>query len=369
MTRTEETKQEPIGSRRSRGRPAGDTLSFPRHSLKIALSIPEAIESNNAGKPYNRIDLATAVGVSPESSGFRKMLTSCNRYGLTVGGQKAEKIELTQLASCIVSPTDKSDTSSCLRSALTFPELFKKVYDHFDNNKIPREQVFKNTLRNEFGVAPEDVSECYKILMENANDYGIVLTTKAGDYLRLDKLGQEKPEVIEDQEVPFEVDARPETEDIVEKEPTKQIPKQIFIAHGKNMIPLTQLKDILTQFQVPFQVAVDEAHAGRAISKKVADLMRNCSSGIFIFTADEETTDSNGNSVWRPSDNVVFELGAGTILYEDRIVIFREEGVEFGSDFTAYGRISFAKDKLKEKGLDLMKELIAMKFLEVKPAG
>jgi hypothetical protein len=43
-------------------------------------------------------------------------------------------------------------------------------------------------------------------------------------------------------------------------------------------------------------------------------------------------------------------------LYQDRIVIFREEGVEFGSDFTDYGRISFEKNNLRAKGLDLMKE-------------
>jgi predicted nucleotide-binding protein len=65
------------------------------------------------------------------------------------------------------------------------------------------------------------------------------------------------------------------------------------------------------EFKVPFQVAIDEPHKGRPIGKKVEELMRNCTSGIFIFTADEETTDAKGQKVNRPSDNVVFELGAG----------------------------------------------------------
>jgi len=93
--------------------------------------------------------------------------------------------------------------------------------------------------------------------------------------------------------------------------------------------------------------------------------MRQCTSGIFIFTADEEATDSQGNKILRPSDNVVFELGAGTILYEKKIVVFREEGVSFGSDFTDYGRITFDKDKLDAKSFDLMKELISLGFLQV----
>ena len=147
----------------------------------------------------------------------------------------------------------------------------------------------------------------------------------------------------------------------------KAIPKQIFVAHGKNRRPLEQLKTILSQFKVPFQVAIDEPHKGRAISEKVAQLMQGCTSSIFIFTADEKTTDAQSNEVWRPSDNVVFELGAGTVLYGKKIVIFREDGVSFGSDFTDYGHITFEKDKLDAKALDLIKELIAQGFLQVSP--
>jgi len=149
--------------------------------------------------------------------------------------------------------------------------------------------------------------------------------------------------------------------------PAKQVTKQIFVAHGKNKKPLEQLKAILTQFKVSFQVAIDEPHKGRPISSKVAQLMRDCTSGIFIFTADEDTKDAQGNSVLRPSDNVVFELGAGIVLYGEKIVIFREEGVLFGSDFTDYGHITFEKDKLDAKAFELMKELIGLGFLQVTP--
>ena len=66
-----------------------------------------------------------------------------------------------------------------------------------------------------------------------------------------------------------------------------------------------------------------------------------CSSGIFIFTADErfvrELASGETEEVWRPSENVVFELGAASILYENRIVIFKEKGVTFPSDFSDLG--------------------------------
>ena len=62
---------------------------------------------------------------------------------------------------------------------------------------------------------------------------------------------------------------------------------RVFVAHGKNRTPLEQLKKALDTFKVIYAIAVDEPNKGRPISKKVATLMRDqCSSGIFIFTAD-----------------------------------------------------------------------------------
>ena len=116
--------------------------------------------------------------------------------------------------------------------------------------------------------------------------------------------------------------------------------------------PLEQLKRILDQFKINYTVAIDEPHEGRPVSKKVADLMHTCSSAIFIFTADEETHDANGNVKYKPSDNVVYELGAATILYENKVVIFKEDTVDFASDFNDFGYYSFEKDKLDAKAMD-----------------
>jgi predicted nucleotide-binding protein len=106
---------------------------------------------------------------------------------------------------------------------------------------------------------------------------------------------------------------------------------------------------------------------GRPISEKVAQLMKECSSRIFIFTGDKETTNPKGEKSIRPSDNVVFELGAGTILYGKKIVIFREDSVPFGSDLTAYGHITYEKDRLNTKTLELMIELIALSLVKFTP--
>jgi predicted nucleotide-binding protein len=139
------------------------------------------------------------------------------------------------------------------------------------------------------------------------------------------------------------------------------------VAHGKNRRPLETLKKILNEFKIPYKVAVDEANAGRPISSKVAELMRDCSAGVFIFTKDEEffrrSKDETHVEVWRPSENVVYELGAASILWERKIIILREEGVNFPSDFSDLGYITFTDGALESKALELLKELVALQLV------
>ena len=360
---------------KKRGRKAG-AIYFPRDPLLKILPIAEAIWKDNAGNPFDIIDVAKAINQSPTSSAFIRQLSSSYRYGLTEGSPSTKIISLTPLGSSIVAPTVDTDIKAKLLEALLHPDIFRTVYTWMDRKPIPREDVFKNTLvkppeAGGFRILKEDVHEFVHVFKQNIQDYGLADDVRGTVYLRLDKLSPvTQPatvgEVIEKGEKAKTVEeGAPITAAV--GVPPKQITKQIFVAHGKNKKPLEQLKVILTQFKVPFQVAIDEPHKGRPISAKVAQLMRDCTSGIFIFTADEETKDAQGNSVLRPSDNVVFELGAGTILYGDKIVIFREDGVSFGSDFTDYGHITFEKDKLAAKAFELMKELIGLGFLQVTP--
>lgn len=347
-----------------------ESVKFPRFSLLKTLKIAESIEKNNAGKPYDRLDLAKSLDASPASSAFRMLITTSSRYGLTEGNYNADKISLTTLGSSIVSPTSDEEKINALRQALLSTELYQQVFTYYDKKQIPREELLKNTLKKEFRVDPSDVDFCYQTIMENMQELGLSQDIKGSQYLQLDKLGKNTVSTPDESTVPENELFEHKVSDVLpssKETESKPVIKQIFVAHGKNTKPLEQLKAILTQFKIPFQVAIDEPHAGRPISGKVAELMRQCTSGIFIFTADEETTDSQGNKLLRPSDNVVFELGAGTILYGNKIVVFREEGVSFGSDFTDYGRISFDKDKLDAKSFDLMKELISLGFLSVSP--
>ncbi len=139
----------------------------------------------------------------------------------------------------------------------------------------------------------------------------------------------------------------------------------IFIGHGKDRKPLEELKKILGEFLVPFKVATDEPNLGRPIGGKVKEIMEQCNCAILIFTADEEFFDKDGNSIWRPSENVVHELGAASFRYGDRIVVLKDERVTLPTNFRELGYIPFDSDQLGAKAMEILKELIGFGIVKV----
>jgi hypothetical protein len=56
----------------------------------------------------------------------------------------------------------------------------------------------------------------------------------------------------------------------------------------------------------------------------------------------------------------VFELGAGSMMWGKKIIVLKEEGVNFPSDYQDLGYISI--------GIQLFMELIAFDFIKVEAA-
>jgi len=352
---------------RKAGKPSTRSITgripFPRDSLREALRIPGVIWKENGGEPFDPILLAKCLGTTIRSSGFTTLLTASERYGLTEGGVFAKKITMTDLAGAIVSPTDETIKPS-LRRALLTPKVFEQFYSRYDRKNLPREEVAKAVLEKEIGLPRVDVDACYDMLMQNIADHD--LSVKSGDstILYLDNLGTGGPQYMpvappgppEKHEMETVEDTRSEPSSSIEK----PVQKHIFVAHGKNKKPADQAVKILEEYNIPHIVATEEPNRGRPIGEKVAEEMKKCTAGIFIFTADEKNLDAEGHEGWGPSDNVVYELGAGSVLYGKKIVLFREEGVDFASDFKELGYITFEKNKLDAKGLALMKELAGL---------
>lgn len=337
---------------------------FPKHTLEKTLVIAKAIQDRNAGKPMKKLLVADAIGRKPTSPEFRDLLSSSFKYGLTMGTEKAESISLTTIGQELTKPSSLEMEIKNKQKAILHPELFKRIYTHFKDSKFQRTPFFENQLETQFGVPRGYVKEISEILESNGKYAGIIRDISGSNHIIFDDtapIKQEGGEIDESEMAPEELLVKDEEKEPQEEKEEKQ--KPIFIGHGKNKKPIEQLKKILDQFKIPYKVAVEEAHTGRPIPQKVREIMEQCGSAIFVFSKEEEPKDEEAGQL--PNLNVVFELGAASILYGDKIIIFKEGSVNLGSDFSDLGYISFEENSLEAKAMDLLKELFSMGFVKL----
>ena len=347
---------------------------IPGVSLEQALRVATVI-ADQYGKASTRpFDVATALEMSPTSGNFRYLCGASIGYGITDGGPNAPLISLTELGRRIVAPLVDGDDLAAKRQAVLTPTVIRRFLERYDGSPLPAEKIAHNVLES-LEVPTDRVKAVYDLVVQNAKSVGYLKQIKDKTYVDLggqapapqaagpsdpDELKTEsEPEAAWDGQLDRDLEIEPPARE-------RDVSNAIFLGHGSNRAPLEQLIKILNEYGIPHKEAIAEPNAGRPIPTKVADTMRSCGAAILIFTADTKLFDENGDEVWRPSENVSNELGAASVLYGNRIVIFKEKGVNLASNYSSIGYIEFEKDKLADKGIDLFRELVNFKIVSIK---
>lgn len=376
-----ESETNATASKKPRKSPVSQT-DIPSIPLEKARLIPQTIADNYASRPSRPLDVASALNVQPSSGPFRMHLGAAIGYGLTDGGPNASAVSLTPLGVRVVTPTEVDDDKVALREAALKPTVASQFYTRYDGSPLPPKNIAQNVLAS-LSVPIDRTSDVYDLLLENARYVGLVKTIKDKDYIDIggpatgpsptpasDVATIQVPDLLEGDDDESE-DLEPVSVQASQPPAQPSLPAKnaMFVGHGGNRKPMEQLVKILNEYGIPHKEAVDEANRARPIPQKVADTMRDCGAAILVFTADKEYFDAAGNSIWRPSENVSHELGAASVLYGERIVVFKEQGVDLPSNFSSVGYIEFEKDKLSDKGVDLLRELVSMKILQFSVGG
>jgi predicted nucleotide-binding protein len=357
---------------------------MPGHTLEESLAIARALVETYAGRSAAPYDVAAAVNLSPTSSTWKMISGAACAYGLTQGAYGAEQIVLLPLGRACV----EGDRAAILNAILA-PRACEAFWKRYARQKFPKPEMAERVLPV-LGLPKDRVDKYYEILKANGILAGILREQGSGYYVAFDGSGSAPSAAANDPDgtmPPSGAGAEVidfETRSVIPEQETQPAaaappppaqpakPKMIFVAHGKNHRPLEELKKILTKFGVPFKVAIDEPHTGRPISAKVAAIMNECSAGIFIFTKDEQffkkLDDGTMEEIWRPSENVVYELGAASPNWEKKIIIMREKGVKFPSDFSELGYIEFGDGGLANQAMDIFTELIALGLVKIEAA-
>lgn len=314
------------------------TRAFPKNTLKDALRLAWSIQDNNGGQPYNKLDLAQSLEYSPESSGFRTLITSSSRYGLTQGSYKAEKISLEEIGRSIVAPRSDAERNEGILRALKNVEFFAKFFERFDQSKFPRDDLLKNTLIRDFDIPNEDVDDCLEILKRNLTDWGILVDQSGSMWLRLDKLSAtsipEKPAKEESALGPV-IQGPPQPEVFAPK---------VFISHSKNQKILEQIKTILDFGQFIFVVAEDIETTSIPIPDKIFGLMNECNCAIISISADEREKNPDGS--YRVNPNVLIEIGGAFLKYNRKVILLTDKRVDLPSNLQGLYRCEYEGDEL-----------------------
>lgn len=323
---------------------------FPAFGLKQSLVIARAIADNNAGRPYSRLSLAESIKRSPESSAFRQLITSSAAYGLTEGGYQAPHIKLTELGLAIVTPrSDEEQRSALIRAAMNIL-LFKRLYEHFDQHRIPAQENLRNTFIRDYQVAPKLVDECIARFRADGQFVGLIREIAGAERVSIQDapgaslLLSESPSV-EEQVVDKVMQQKP-AEDVIKPSLAGPANNRVFISHGKNQEIVKQLKDLLTFGKFLPVVAVEHETTSKPVPEKVMADMRSCFAGIIHVASEEELLDKEGNIHHNINENVLIEIGAALALYEHNFILLVQKGIHLPSNLQGLYRCDYEGDKL-----------------------
>jgi hypothetical protein len=164
-----------MGKKTTTGKPEKTRVrwSFPRTTLEEALKIAYAIKEHNGGNPWEPEEIRKAIGAGTGGNAFFYLTAASRDYGLTVGTNAAEKIELADLGREIVyAPNPETEKALKVRAFLTI-DVFKRVLEYYKGSNLPEMKYLGNTLQKEFGLAPETHEEFSRTFRENCQYLGI----------------------------------------------------------------------------------------------------------------------------------------------------------------------------------------------------
>ncbi len=342
---------------------------YPVQTLEEALAIAAAIHERNAGRPFERVLLARALGTTAKSSTFTQKLNASQSYGITEGGYADEEISLTQLGESIVAPRLGDERPEALVKAALKPEIFERFYQLVNGKKLPEDTFAKNVLKRELGLESSLTGECLDLLKSNGLYVGILKEHDGKFEVALPgqpstpppstngPVNQTEPEPA--QGAAPEPDEAPEAPARVSRARSG-----IYVCHAGNPEVADHVQEVLEPFGVPHTIAECDFDATRPIGSEAAEMMRGCDAAIFVF-ADPTDEKWSGRRPEKRNEKMMYQLGAASVLYDDRIVVLAQAGVETGPSLPSFRTLEFEPDRIDTIGLKLFQELHKIGVIEV----
>ena len=322
--------------------------AFPAHTLEKALIIINAIVDKGASKPMDRLLVANAIGRTPSSSEFKRLLSSSRAYGLTIGTEKADNIAPTDLGLKIAKPVTPDEALNAKVQACLNVEVLGKLWRQFNRQKLPDAKFLKNTLERTYSLSAEHADEFATLSVANAQFCGILQDISGSKYIRMDEPLAEAAATSS-----IELKNDPIVEPLVEDDLSSKVPlkapikgNRVFITHGRDKGILAQVKEIVAYGKFEPIIAQERETSAKPVPDKVMDDMRSCQAAVIHVAIDEVWFDKDGNEKPQINGNVLIEIGAAMALYGKNFVLLVEEGVVLPSNLQGLYECRYKGDEL-----------------------
>lgn len=330
---------------------------YPIHTLEDALSVAKAVQNSNAGLPFDRVLLARALGTTPASSGFTMKLNSSAKYGLTMGGYNDALISLTDMGVAIVAPRGDEELIQTLGEAANQPDVFSRFYQMLDGKRLPEDEYAQNMLQRESGIHPNLASECLGIIKANGLYAGILREEAGFLYIRLQEHQESGSEPGEEgQGITFDSSIEGRNAQATTHEARTASPPRgkIFVGHSGNLNTVRFVKELLDDFSISYGSVEENGDDTQPVPAQVSNEMRGCTSAILVLASDGADAGEREN---KAAERMLYQLGAASVLYGDRIVILIEAGFEATLNAPDMHKVVFDSERPTEAGLALLREL------------
>lgn len=338
---------------------------YPAYTLEDALDVAQAIQNANAGLPFARALLAGALGTTPKSSAFTQRLNASAAYGLTQGGYNDADISLTPLGEALAAGEDDRRRHALVEAAMT-PPVFGGFYDMLDGKRLPESEYAQNLLQRELGVIDTLADECLSILIANGEYAGIISEQDGVSVVRLADLRPQPAAASPPTDAPPTKPSRwnYSSEDLVSDRDARSPAStgnrapddtpdkskgRVFLGYVGESDAAQFVASMLEQFGIPVSSPRFDAAADLPLPPEAAVDMRASDAAVLVFA------DHDGAQTVR--DKMLCLLGACSVLYEDRVVIFHESDAAPLPNLNGLSRVSFRPERIAESGLGLLMEL------------
>ncbi len=148
---------------------------------------------------------AVALDLSPNSSSFLSRVAAAKHFALVEDNEGI--LITTALAKRILRPTTANQEKEGLSEAFLNFQVFRQLFERFQNNQLPDRSNLENILVTEYGISDVSKDMAYNIFVESGKSSGKIIDTGKGLLVGVQEIPQVET-VSEARTIPPRLDGR-----------------------------------------------------------------------------------------------------------------------------------------------------------------